>query len=254
MQRFLSFGLLPADGAGGGMKDWVWKSDLIRIPQCLLDVTMEVKFEYSSNVPIMANMMNYNIDQKVSDYEFTGYQVIVNGGGGSLTLSRFINADSRALAFVDRWPGTTIGNETGDNPVDGGPYRGWNFRNGNWPAGGAAHHSNQEQTVAVRYRYVEEQQQYNYILRGKKCGCRSKPRGMGRSGFLTGEDSLTPGGSFGIAPILYHSTSAINNAGIDIVSSLGLRCKSVGFSNVLFNSRSSLHLSLITKILKFVIS
>ncbi len=200
------FGVLPVDGSGFGMKDWPWKADLLRLPECGVDATITVKINALNNqYPMAAVLINYDIENR----ELTGYQLLVNAGGGSLTLSRFNRADELATAYIDRWPNTNYGTEAMANPIVSGPYKGWNYKNGSWPAGGNIGVGSVK-FVAVRYQYDVSTKvtKISYEARGAN-GVDATPGSWDQSVTLSGADSLTPGGSFGLMALNYHTQSMI---------------------------------------------
>jgi hypothetical protein len=220
------FASLPIDGSGFQMHDWPWKADLLHVPECGVDATVTVKIQpVNGEYPMAAILLNYDIDRNAANtaQELTGYQLLVNTGGGSLTLSRFNQAHELATAYLDRWPNTNYGTEALKNPVVSGPYKGWNYRNGAWPAGGNIG-AGGAKFVAVRY-------QYDVTTGGTTISFEARPA----SGVdatpgvwdivvnLTGTDSLTPGGSFGIMPMNYHTSSMLLTTDFE-VSEFKLQC------------------------------
>lgn len=213
------FGTLPIDGAGGAMFDWPWKADLIHIPECGVDATITMKLApIGGQYPMVAILLNYDIDRNsaTNTHEFTGYQVLANGGGGSLTLSRYNNANELALAFIDRWPNTNYGTENFTNPIESGPYKGWNYRNGIWPAGGNVGVP-KSMIIAARYQYdvATGNTTISYEAR-RPDGSDHTPGVWDMVVTLTGADSLRTGGGFGIMPLNYHTSSMILNTDFDI--------------------------------------
>lgn len=213
------FGTLPVDGGGGAMKDWPWKADLIHLPHCGVDATVTFKINQNNGkIPLVALLLNYDIEQMDSGrYQMTGYHVFLNNGGGSLTLSRFNQADELATAYLDRWPNTTYGNEAMTNPVVSGPYKGWNYKNGVWPAGGNVGVGGPIY-VAIRYQYDVNTGNTTISYESRQTnGTDLTPGSWDIVVNLTGADSLTPGGSFGIMPVNYHTTSQILETDVDVV-------------------------------------
>lgn len=213
------FGSLPVDGSSFPMGDWPWKADLIHIPECGVDTTITVKVQPNNNeYPMFAVLLNYDIDRNTSNtaHELTGYQVLVNSGGGSMTLSRFVQANELATAYIDRWPNTNYGTEAMANPVTSGPYKGWNYRNGPWPAGGNIGIGGPK-VVAVRYQYdvTTKNTTISYEARPAS-GADATPGVWDVVVNLTGADSLTPGGSFGIMPLNYHTQSLLLTTDFDV--------------------------------------
>lgn len=213
------FSVLPVDGAGGAMKDWPWKADLIHLPQCGVDATVVAKVVSNGGQnPMGAILLNYDIESNSSGAtELTGYQILFNGGGGSLTLSRFKNAHETATAFLDRWPNTTYGNEAMANPVERGPYKGWNYKNGVWPAGGNVGVGS-NWTLAARYQYnsTSKVTTISYEARAIN-GTDSTPGVWDLEVVLSGADSLPPGGSFGIMGLNYHTDTSILTTDFEVV-------------------------------------
>lgn len=212
------FGALPVDGAGGAMKDWAWKADLVYLPECGVDATVTVKAHENIGQAIMMGiLLNYSIEENSQgEQELTGYQVLVNGGGGSLTLSRFNGANERALAFMDRWPNTNFGTEGNANPVQLGPYKGWNYLNGAFPAGGQLQ-PGPDALIAVRYQYdtATGNTTISYELR-QIDGTDNTPGTWDVVVNLTGADSLRTGGGFGLMPVGYHTSASVQNTDFDV--------------------------------------
>jgi hypothetical protein len=220
------FGVLPIDGSGFAMKDWPWKADLIHVPECGVDATVTAKISpLNDEYPMVAILLNYDIDrnQAGTAQELTGYQVLVNSGGGSLTLSRLNQANELATAYVDRWPNTNYGTEAMANPVVYGPYKGWNYKNGPWPAGGNVG-AGGPKYLAVRYQYdtVTKNTKMSYEARSAG-GVDATPGAWDVVVDLSGADSLTPGGSFGIMPLNYHTQSLLLTTDFE-VSEYKLEC------------------------------
>lgn len=213
------FGALPVDGAGGAMCDWPWKADLIHIPECGVDATITVKLATNGGkYPMVALLLNYEIERNsvANAYQFTGYQILANGGGGSLTLSRFENAHELAIAYIDRWPNTNYGTENFTNPIVSGPYKGWYYRNGIWPAGGNIGVPG-SMIIAARYQYDVStgDTKISYEAR-RPDGSDHSPGVWDMVVTLTGADSLRTGGGFGLMPLNYHTSTMILNTDFDI--------------------------------------
>ena len=220
------FGPLPVDGSGFNMHDWPWKADLIHVPQCGVDATVTVKIQpVNGEYPMAAILLNYDIERSVAGgpQELTGYQLLMNTGGGSLTLSRFNQAHELATAYLDRWPNTNYGSESMANPVVSGPYKGWNYRNGRWPAGGNISVSGAKY-VAVRYQYdvTTRATTISYEARPAN-GVDATPGTWDIVVNLSGADSLTPGGSFGIMALNYHTSTLLLTTDFE-VSEYKLQC------------------------------
>jgi hypothetical protein len=225
------FSALPTDGFGAIMRDYYWSSDVIKIPECIYDVEMEAKLVAPTSGSHNLILINYRIeDDPVSGgQKFTGYQLLWNSGGSkSLTLSRFIEANEKALAFTDRWPGTP--GESGGgapNPVNHGPYKGWDYYNGSWAAGGNLLHgtaAGREVLLAIRYRYNQNSGATTIGWEARPIdGTDNSPESYDKQRTLTGIDSLAPGGGFGFMPITYHSGSTIISPNLNIVG-MTLRC------------------------------
>jgi hypothetical protein len=219
------FGGIPVDGAGGAMHDFPWKAELVHLPECGVDATVTLKLTANGGqYPMAAILLNYDIDRRVSFsasspfplMTLNGYQLLINSGGGSLTLSRFEHADQTATAYLDRWPNTNYGNENMTNPVTSGPYKGWNYRNGVWPAGGNVGTPTQF-LVAVRYQYdpATKNTVISYESRHVD-GTDDTPGTWDVAVTLTGADSLPPGGSFGLMAMDWHAASSLNTTDFDI--------------------------------------
>ncbi|MES2964166.1 MAG: hypothetical protein V4760_09775 [Bdellovibrionota bacterium] len=212
------FGALPVDGAAGAMKDWPWKADLIQIPECGVDATLSFKISQNNGkIPLVALLLNYDIEKTENNrYEMTGYHVFLNNGGGSATLSRFDQADELATSYLDRWPNTNYGNEAMANPVASGPYKGWNYKNGVWPAGGNLGIGGPLH-LAVRYQYDVNTGNTTISYEARQPnGTDLTPGTWDIVVQLTGADSLTPGGGFGIMPVNYHTDSMLLETDIDV--------------------------------------
>lgn len=205
------FSVLPVDGAGGAMKDWPWKAELIHLPECGVDATVVTKIVSNAGInPMGAILLNYDIGPNANGVtEMTGYHVLFNSGGGSLTLSRFKNAPETATAFLDRWPNTSYGTEAMANPVQYGPYKGWNYKNGAWPAGGNVG-TGSNWNLAARYQYNSYTKVTTISYEARQInGTDLTPGTWDHEIVLSGEDSLPPGGSFGILGTNYHTSSLI---------------------------------------------
>lgn len=212
------FGMLPIDGAGGNMHDWPWMAEVVHIPQCGVDVTVTMKLVPNGGIyPMGAILLNYDINRSGGKTTLNGYQLLFNGGGGSLTLSRFISADETATAFLDRWPNTGYGTENYENPITSGPYKGWNYKNGMWAAGGNVG-TLQPLLIAVRYQYnrATKETVISYEARDPG-GTDGTPGAFEESVTLSGADSLPPGGDFGILATNYHTPIYIQPTDYDIV-------------------------------------
>lgn len=214
------FGVLPVDGAGGAMHDWPWKADVRHIPECGVDATVTMKVvPNNGHYPMVAILMNYDIDfdSVLNHHTLNGYQVLVNGGGGSLTLSRFENAHELATAYMDRWPNTNHGNEAMVNPVEHGPYKGWNYRNGAWPAGGNVGTGGQI-FVAARYQYDVGNGNTTISYEARPIsGVDMTPGSWDEVVTLSGADSLPTGGGFGLMALNYHTSTQILDTDFDVV-------------------------------------
>src|SRR5690606_16681426 len=93
------------------------------------------------------------------------------------------------------------------NPVEYGPYKGWNYKSGVWPAGGNVGVGTNV-FVAVRYQYdpTTKSTTISYEVR-KADGTDLTPGVWDQVVTLTGADSLPSGGSFGILGTNYHTDS-----------------------------------------------
>lgn len=224
------FSALPVDGSGNAMFDYYWSSDLIKIPECVYDVEMTSKLVAPKGGTHNLILLNYRItaDSQRNGSLFTGYQLLWNSGGSkSLTLSRFDGANEKALAFTDRWPDTTFGNENNNNPVEHGPYKGWNYYNGTWQAGGNLLNSpstSREVLIAIHYRYDLNSGDTTIGWEARPTdGVDNTPSSYDKQRTLTGNDSLAPGGGFGFMPITYHNPNSISNPDLKIVE-MTLKC------------------------------
>ncbi len=210
------FSVLPVDGAGGAMNDWTWAADLIKIPSCFHEVEMVAKIKYITSAPLVNLLLNYRVQTQNSTQYLTGYQLLVNAGGNSVTLAKFEEAHERAMSYIDRWPRHP--SEGSANPVRYGPYNGWNRRTGNFPAGANVNGGQGDVLVAVRYAYDPNTSntQISFEVRSD-AGVDSTPGTWDEVVNLTGSDSLAPGGGFGFMPVTYH-----NSSGFKVDSSAGL--------------------------------
>lgn len=219
------FSVLPVDGAAGAMHDWPWKAELIHIPQCGVDATITMKLVANGGqYPMAAILINYDIERAaappasaaLSAFRLTGYQLLANSGGGSLTLSRFNKAHELATAYLDRWPNTNYGSEAMANPITSGPYKGWNYRNGVWPAGGNIGIAGQ-MLIAVRYQYDPTTATTTVSYEARQIdGTDLTPGSWDEVITLTGPDSLPPGGNFGIMALNYHTSTYLQTTDFDI--------------------------------------
>lgn len=212
------FSILPVDGAAGPMKDWPWKAELIHFPECGYDTTITMKLAANGGqYPLGAILLNYDIEDNASDQqEMTGYQLFFNSGGGSLTLSRFNHAHELATAYMDRWPNTSYGNEAMANPIESGPYKGWNYRNGVWPAGGNVGVGTNI-FLAVRYQYNVTTKDTVISFEARNInGTDSTPGSWDNVVTLSGADSLLTGGHFGLMGLNYHTDSVLLTTDFDV--------------------------------------
>lgn len=208
------------------MSDWPWKSELIHRGECGADNTITVKVSPNNSTYAMgAVLLNYDIETAgaggagsagAGEQALTGYQLLFNAGGGSLTLSRFgAGTHELATAYLDRWPNTTYGGEAGANPVTSGPYKGWNYRN-SFPAGGSLS-TGGDFTVAVRYAYDTPTKTTTISYEARAAdGVDLSPGVWDETVVLTGADSLPTGGSFGVMGTNYHTSSMILSTDFDI--------------------------------------
>jgi hypothetical protein len=212
-----TFGAKPVDGAAGAMKDWPWKADLIYRSQCGSDATVTLKLKANlGKRPMGAILLNYGISGTGANQKLNGYQILFNGGGGSMTLSRFKNANELATAFVDRWPNTTYGTENMANPVETGPYKGWNYQRGVWPAGGNLS-SGTDFYLAARYQYDPNTLVTTISYEARSAtGVDLSPGVWDRVVVLNGVDSLASGGKFGLMALNYHSASEVITTDFDV--------------------------------------
>jgi hypothetical protein len=220
------FGAEPVDGTGASMNNWAWMAELIQIPQCFYQVEVVAKFSWVSANPLISILLNYDIQENFGEGpSLTGYQLLVNSGGASVTLSRFDDADEHATSFMDRWPNTNIGSEAFANPVTEGPYRGWNYVRNTFPAGGRSGRGDTDVVLAARYEYdpVTDQTTISYELRNKD-GSDDTPGSYDVVVNLSGSDSLAPGGGFGFMPVTYHHGGGTSFDSQVAISELQLNC------------------------------
>ena len=218
------FGTVPVDGTGGVMGDFPWKAETIHLPECMVDVTITAEVNPNAGLfPMGAILLNYRVDQNSLATKLTGYQLLFNSGGGSLTLSRFDQADEAATAFMDRWPNTNFGNEANANPVVHGPYKGWNYKSGSWPAGGIVGVG--AFLVAARYQYnpATKVTTISYEVR-KSDGTDLTPTSWDEVVTISGSDSFKPGGDFGMMALNWHQGSMIAPTDFDL-SNFEMKCK-----------------------------
>lgn len=200
------FSVLPVDGGGGGMYDMPWGADLIKLPKCFHQVEMVTKIKYISAAPLVNLLLNYRIQTTSNVNYLTGYQLLVNSGGNTVTLSKFNNAHERITAYIDRWPLHPA--EGSANPVRYGAYNGWNRTVGNFPAGANVNSAQRDVLVAARYAYDPNTlaTQISFEVR-TDAGVDNTPGSWDVTVNLTGTDSLPPGGSFGFMPVTYHNST-----------------------------------------------
>lgn len=219
------FSALPVDGAGGAMSDWAWAADILHEPKCFYDVTLDFKLVYASSNVLVSLLLNYKIEETENGQVLTGYQALINGGGNSVTLSRFNQANEHATSFMDRWPNTNSGTEAFTNPVEHGPYKGWNLVKNTWPAGGSVNNAPSNNVyLKARYRYdpISGDTTINYEALHDD-GTDDTPGTWDFEKVLSGSDSLPPGGGFGYMPLPYNTPGLTLNSAVK-VSDFNLEC------------------------------
>ena len=67
---------------------------------------MSLRFHLSATGGIVAAaLLNYRVAGVGADMRLSGYQVLWNGGGRSVTVSRLIGGKEHSFDYFDRWPG-----------------------------------------------------------------------------------------------------------------------------------------------------
>jgi hypothetical protein len=197
----------PIDGAG----QFPWLMDLRHEKTCISNATMTIDFkpidDGTHHADITGALLNFQVQGSGAAQTLTGYVILVNGGGWSTTLSRYVGAFEHAFDYIDLWPGYPGGpNGPGNCPVAGhcanpiidGPYKGWDYwSTPSTPAGGSAG-AGHESTLASQYIYdpITGNVTINWELR-QADGTDNTPGVWDNTVTLTGADAIPPGGSYG---------------------------------------------------------
>jgi hypothetical protein len=234
------YGVVPIDGQGADPGQWPWIAEIIHRPGCVDDVSMSLQFHLRATGGIVAAaLLNYRVVGDGVDKRLSGYQVLWNGGGRTVTVSRLTGGKEHSFDYFDRWPGRM----SEPNPVDYGPYKGWDYLMADWanridsatsqyiwPAGGRADSSGawvMDSTIAARYDYDPTTGNVTLFweLR-REDGTDDTPGVWDRQRTFTDEDALPPGGDFGVWTANYRKyNDPITNPAVGIqVARIQLDC------------------------------
>lgn len=217
----------PSANAG----QWPYLMDLLDGSQCKGAVNLLARtkpYVLGEPTQVYGVLINYRVTGEGSHRALTGYQLLVNGGGQSVTLSRFIDGFDHSFDYLDRFPGCTLPaaecTPPPPNPLIDGPYKGWDYRAGGWPAGGNPALLN-ENVIAVRYEYdvTHRTVTLRWELRPPD-GSDNTPDSWDMNRVLDGDDAFPPGGSYGYFATLYSSVGATSENGL-FVSEFSLSCE-----------------------------